>query len=275
MRRVSTRDLICQTSLPVAPWMDVLAARLPGLQPVAEGDWLRVDDAYAGQMAYRDQLMATRRDEVVMRAGGPAAAETVLLDKVISDALALPGFARVAGGIRRPDGVVIDPSADPNPVVTAARLAQEDFLILEKREEGHVLVSAVLCFPASWTLGQKIGRNMLGIHQPVDRYDDSIAKRVNRVMDVLQPGNGVWRANVLCYNDPELHQPRLEHERRPFDPAGPVYVRVERQSLMRLDAISTVFSIHTYLVPLDRLSPEQLANLPENVRRGGSMGETN
>jgi hypothetical protein len=30
------------------------AARLPGLQPVAEGDWLRVDDAYAGQMAYRD-----------------------------------------------------------------------------------------------------------------------------------------------------------------------------------------------------------------------------
>ena len=44
---------------------------------------------------------------------------------------------------------------------------------------------------------------------------------------------------------------------------------------MRLDAIATVFSIHTYLVPLDRLTPEQLANLPENVRRGGSMGETN
>ena len=92
---------------------------------------------------------------------------------------------------------------------------------------------------------------------------------------VLQAGNAVWRANVLCYNDPELHQPRLEHERRPFDPAGPVYVRVERQTLMRLDGISMVFGIHTYLVPLDRLTPEQLANLPENVRRGGSMGETN
>jgi Protein of unknown function (DUF3445) len=127
--------------------MDALAARLPGLQPVAEGDWLRVDDAYAGRMAYRDQLIATRRDEV--------------------------------------------------------------------------------------------------------------------------------DANVLCYNDPELHQPRLEHERRPFDPAGPVYVRVERQSLMRLDAVSTVFGIHTYLMPIERLTPEQLANLPENVRRGGSMGETN
>jgi hypothetical protein len=255
--------------------MDALAARLPGLQPVTEGDWLRVDDAYERQMAYRDHLIATRPDDVVMRAGEPVASEGVLLANVLEAVLALPGFARVDGGIRRPDGVTVDVAGEANPVVAAARLAQEDFLILEKRAEGHVLVSAVLCFPASWTLGQKIGRNMLGIHQPVDRYDDGIAKRVNRVMDVLQPGSAVWRANVLCYNDPDLHQPRLEHERRPFDPAGPVYVRVERQTLMRLDETASVFGIHTYLVPLDRLTPEQLANLPENVRRGGSMGETN
>ena len=31
-------------------------------------------------------------------------------------------------------------------------------------------------------------------------------------MDVLQQDNAVWRANVLCYNDPELHQPRLAHD---------------------------------------------------------------
>ena len=73
----------------------------------------------------------------------------------------------------------------------------------------------------------------------------------------------------------ELHQPRLEHERRPFDPAGQVWVRVERQTLKRLTATATVFGIHTYLVPLEKLSPEQLAGLPDNVRRGGSMGETN
>lgn len=255
--------------------MDTLAARLPGLQPVAEGDWLRVDDAFAAQMAYRDQLIATRRDEVVRRAEGPTAAEGTLLEKVVNAVLALPGFSRVAAGIRRPDGVTVDLAADENPVVTAARLAQEDFLLLEQTPEGHRLVSAVLCFPASWNLDQKIGRNMLRIHQPVNRYDDNIAKRVNRVMDVLQQGNAVWRANVLCYNDPELHQPRLEHERRPFDPAGPVWVRVERQSLSRLSEQSTVFAIHTYLVPLERLTPEQLAALPENVRLGGSMGETN
>lgn len=265
---------ICQNSLPVAPWMDALAARLPGLQPVAEGDWLRVDDAYAAQMAYRDHLLETRRGEVFMRHGAPDAAEALLLETVEAAVLGLPGFAQVVGGIRRPDGVVVDLRAG-NPMIAAARLAQEDFLILEPTETGHVLVSGLLCFPASWSLHQKIGRNMHGIHQPVDRYDDNIAKRVNRVMDVLQPGNAVWRANVLCYDDPELHQPRLEHERRPFDPAGRVWVRVERQSLMRLSATATVFAIHTYLVPIEKLTPEQSAGLPENVRRGGSMSETN
>lgn len=266
---------ICQNALPVAPWMDPLAARLPGLQPVAEGDWLRVDDAFREQMAYRDRLLAERRGEVAMRAAGPVAAEAALLEQVIDAVLAQPGYMRVDGGIRRPDGVVVDPRREESPIIAAARLAQEDFLVLEQAPEGHVLTSAVLCFPASWTLGQKIGRNMIGIHRPVDRYDDNIARRVNRVMDALQPGKAVWRANVLCYNDPELHQPRLEHERRPFDPAGPVWVRVERQSLKRLTDTATVFAIHTYLVPLEKLSPEQAASLPENVRRGGSMGETN
>lgn len=272
---MSASTPICQTTLPVAPWMDPLGARLPGLQPVAEGDWLRVDDAYAGQMAYRDRLIAARRDEVVKRSGDRDEAETVLLREVEAAVLSLPGYQRVAGNIRRPDGVVVSLSSDDNPVVIAARLAQEDFLILEQTPTGHVLTSAVLCFPASWTLGQKIGRNMVGIHQPVDRYDDGIAKRVKRVMDVLQRGAAVWRANVLCYNDPELHQPRLEHERRPFDPDGRLFVRVERQVLKRLTPTATVFSIHTYLVPIEALTPEQSASLPENVRRGGSMGETN
>lgn len=266
---------ICQTTLPVAPWMDVLGARLPGLQPVAEGDWLRVDDAYAAQMAYRDRLLEERRSDVFMRTAGASLTEVALLEQVAAAVLALPGFKRLGHGIRRPDGIVVDPAREFSPVIAAARLAQEDLLILEQTREGHVLTSGVLCFPASWTLAQKMGRNMIGIHQPVDRYDESIAKRVNRVMDVLQHDNAVWRANVLCYNDPELHQPRLEHERRPFDPEGPVYVRVERQALKRLTAAAMVFSIHTYVVPIEALTPEQAASLPENVLRGGSMGETN
>jgi hypothetical protein len=38
--------------------MDPRTARLPGVLPVEGDDWLRVDDAFAGQMAERGRLIA-------------------------------------------------------------------------------------------------------------------------------------------------------------------------------------------------------------------------
>jgi hypothetical protein len=272
---VSSSREICQSYLGVAPWMDPLAARLPGLQPVQPGEWLQRDDAFDGQMAYRDQLLRERRGDVVAAPEEIDQAEHDLLAAVMAETKADAGYFGMDGAIIRPDGVSVALNAD-RPLVTAARLAQEDMLILQPRDGEYVLTSAVLCFPASWTLAQKFGRGMNRIHEPVDRYDENIAKRVDRVFAAMQPDQAVWRANLLCYNDPELHQPRLEHERRPFDRSLPTWVRVERQTLRRLgDSRAVVFTIHTWLVPLDRLSPEQAATLPEIVRNGGSMGETN
>ena len=49
---------ILQSRLPFAPWMDPRTARLPGILPVEGADWLRVDDAFALQMAERDARIA-------------------------------------------------------------------------------------------------------------------------------------------------------------------------------------------------------------------------
>lgn len=266
---------ICQSHLGLAPWMDPLAARLPGLQPVKPGEWLQRDDAFDAQMAYRDRLLRERRAEVFAADATPSAAEHELLAAVLAEIGADPGYLRTDDIVLRPDGVAVSLGAD-RPLASAARLAQEDFLLLEPVAGEYILTAGVLCFPASWTLAQKYRRGMARIHEPVDRYDASIGKRVDRVFAMLQPEQAVWRANLLCYNDPDLFQPRLEHERRPFDRSKPTWVRVERQTLRRLGASSAiVFSIHTWLVPLDRLTAEQAATLPENVRNGGSMGETN
>jgi hypothetical protein len=266
---------ICQSHLGVAPWMDPLAARLPGLQPVAPGEWLQRDDAFDGQLAYRDQLLKDRRADVLAVPPEPDQAEQDLLAAVLAEIKHDPGYFRMDDVVIRPDGVSISLTAD-RPLVTAARLVQEDFLLMQPVENQYALTSGVLCFPASWTLAQKHRRDMAGIHQPVDRYDANIGKRVDRVFAMLQPDQAVWRANLLCYNDPNLFQPRLEHERRPFDRSKPTWVRVERQTLRRLgDTRAIVFAIHTWLVPLDRLTQEQAATLPEVVRNGGSMGETN
>jgi hypothetical protein len=255
--------------------MDPLAARLPGLQPVKPGEWLQRDDAFDGQMGYRDQLLRERRSDVAAADGAPDQAEQDLLMAVLAEINADPGYFRMDDIVVRPDGVSVSLTAD-RPIVTAARLAQEDFLLMQPVDGEYQLTAGVLCFPASWTLAQKYRRGMTRIHEPVDRFDDNIGKRVERVFAMLQPDQAVWRANLLCYNDPDLFQPRPEHERRPFDRAKPAWVRVERQTLRRLGASpAMVFGIHTWLVPIDRLTPEQSATLPEIVRNGGSMGETN
>lgn len=251
---------ILQTSLPFAPWMEPSAARLPGIRPVDPRDWLVADEAFAGQMASRDRLIA-ERPEVVLAldpAARPAAEE--LVEAVAAAVCAKPGYRCSGTAITRPDGVTVAPGGG-HPMAVAGRLAQEDFCILERRGDEHVLTAAVLCFPASWTLAEKAGRPLLGIHEPVESYDADIGKRVQRLFDAIRPGQVLMRANALLYADAELHQPRRAGDRRPRPAAGAqAYMRSERQCLVRLPRTgAVVFSIHTLVLRYEDLTSDQRA----------------
>lgn len=263
----ATRAPICQDELPIRPWAEEKTRRLPGLNPIEPGDWLRVDEAFAGQMAYREELIAHRRAAVLAETPGARPAALELLDAVLSEIAEKPGYAVEAGRVRRPDGVWV--TLDRNdPLATAGRLVQEDFALMEKPEESgeHILTAGVLCFPASWSLEQKVLRPLTGIHEPVDVYDEGIARRVQRLFDGLQVERPIWRANFLVYGDPELHQPRREENRRSRELGAERWIRVERQGLKRLpETRAVVFSIHTYVVPFARLSEEDRAALSSGV----------
>lgn len=246
---------ILQSSLPFAPWMDPRTARLPGILPVVGDDWLRVDDAFAGQMAERDRLIAQTpaRVHALLDAGRPAAVE--LFDAVIAVLAATPGYEIGTRSALRPDGQTVPLDRD-QPLLTLGRLVQEDLCLMEHDGMEHILTGACLCFPASWTLSQKIGRPMTAIHEPVAPYTDDIARRVQRLFDAIRPEQPLWRANALVYDDPTLHQPRLEHERRP-PPLRRDYLRSERQCLIRLPkSRAVVFSIHTYIVRISDLGQD-------------------
>ena len=253
-------DPILQTRLPFAIWMDPRTARLPGIQPVQGDDWLRVDEAYAPQMAERDRLIASRPEIVhaLMERGRPAADE--LYAAVLDWTARTPGFAREGQAVRRPDGVLV-PLDPEQPLLTLGRLVQEDLCLLEAEGEEHVLTGAILCFPASWWLTEKLGRPLTGIHVPVPSYDGDLARRVQRLFDAIRVGQPLWRGNALIYRDPTLHQPRREADPR-TDRTGGSYVRSERQVLMRLpQSQAVVFSIHTWVVPVQALEPAELAAL--------------
>ncbi|WP_010139037.1 heme-dependent oxidative N-demethylase family protein [Oceanicola sp. S124] len=235
---------ILQSGLPYAP-----PERLPGMAPLDPADWILVDDAFAAQMALREQLIAGRRDRVIALQDEARPAAEELLDEVLAALRQRPDYAVAAGQVTRPDGACV-PLDRGDPLATLGRLVQQDFCLLEKRGEEHVLTGAVLCFPANWTLAEKFGHPLIRIHVPVPEYDEGLARRVQRLFDGVQAGRPLWRANCLVYADPGLHVPMSETltraERHPREGA---FLRSERQSLWRLPRSGAVaFGIHTFMI---------------------------
>lgn len=223
----------------------VAMADLPRMRPVV-GPWLFCDAVYGAQMKERRRLLAQRRDDVYAQTAGGIAAAQSFLDAALA---VLPeGFERDKDRVTCPDGqrVTLDRDA---PLLSIGQMLQQDICILEKRGAEHVLTGAVLCFPASWTLAQKIGKPLVRIHDPVEEYDGSIAARVQRMFDGVQVGRPLWRANALRYEDAALYQPRAEHDPRPVGQPDAPYIRSERQTILRLETPQAVaFVIHTSVV---------------------------
>ncbi len=227
------------------PAQQALAARrLPGMQPV-QGGWITVDDAYAAQIATKRDLLQTRRAAVlaVLPRAQDACAE--MLEVTAKDLSQLPGFTVNDDAVTCPDGrSVTRDSTDP--LLTLAQLLQEDICILQKHGGSYVLTAALLCFPASWMLAEKIGKPLGPIHAPVPGFGAEMTARVTRLFDNLRTDQPLWRANLLAYEDPTLFQPRTEADPRPVGDGQSRYLRSERQTLLRLpDSDAVAFTIHT------------------------------
>lgn len=248
---------VLQTRLRHTPWTDPRFRRLPGVQPLDPADWLLRDDAFAGQMALRDRLIATRPEAVHALSPEALAPACELLDDTLDRLRALPGYRVEKALVTRPDGVVVRPDRRA-PLLSLGRLVQQDFCILIRPAGAleHILAGAILCFPASWRLAEKFGRPIAAIHDPVPEYDGTMAMRVQRLLDAVRPDAPLWRANVLGYADPSLHHPQ------PKAAGQGGFVRSERQALMRLPKSgAVVFSIHTSVVRRSVLTPAQAGAL--------------
>lgn len=249
------REPILNVPLPLAPWRDPLLNRLPGLKPVPLDDWLWRDDMFLRQMARRDELLKTARDEVYQISDNALAGAKELLDLLIEELSAQAGYTLNGETMIRPDGIEVALNHD-EPLLTAARLVQEDLLLLRKSDEAYRLAGGVLCFPAFWSLREKVVRTIFDMHAPVAEYGVGLNRRVERILDSLQPGQILMRANRLVYSDPDLHQPAREGSKRHVDSTSQLYVRVERQTLRRLPKTEAiVFAIHTFVTPFDKLEP--------------------
>jgi hypothetical protein len=250
---------ILHNSLATLPWLDPRLARLPGTLPVEGDNWLLRDEVFAGQMSERDRLIAQNAPvEALLPQAKAAAIETydIVLAKLATDS----AYTFEGNAVIRPDKVVVGLDRG-QPLRSLGRLIQEDLCLMLPSDQGeHILGGAILCFPASWTLSEKLGQPMTRIHSPVPDYDQNLARRVQRLLDAVQPGRPIWRMNHNLYAAANLFHPRSESA--PRNDTAPRFLRAERQCLLRLPKTNAVlFTIHTFVLPLSCLPAEALERL--------------
>ncbi len=246
---------------PYAPFMDPRTAHPPGLSPLDPGAWVAHDPDYAVQMAARDRLIAGDPDGVIAALPEAAAILGEFRETLLAHLAARPGWRIGAGEALRPDGARVDPALPA--LRLAGALCQEDFLLMAGGAPEYRLVAGVLCFPSRWSLAEKLGRPMTGIHAPVPRYDAPLAARVNRVFAMLRAGQPLIRFNWLVHATDRLDLPLREGRGRPpVAPGAALWLRTERQTLLRLPRTgAVVFGVKTTLTPLGDLDAAQRAGL--------------
>ena len=259
-----------------------------GLRPLDLRQWVEVDEDFDVMWDEQRAVLDSHHHEVIAvaeqgdRSTTDACSE--LLD-VLAQHLAetepqrftLRGdWVEVAGHDERiPWRPAALEASGQHPIEAAGRLTQEDWCVQMPDPSGvWRLAAASVCFPTRWVLGEKIGRSMRVVHDPVTGYESQLADPVDRFFDQVGVDRPRWRANWNLMDDPTLFQPGGKFRTTPSstlrpDTAGDrVWLRVERQTLRRLPRTgAVVFGIRIHQDPLSTLSdrPDDLARLAATI----------
>lgn len=242
-----------------------------GLKALELGDFIEVDDHLPSYLEEKDRLATEVRDQVIVAEAGSEAAQNEVLERVASHICT--AFPRIY--TRDGDQVLIAGAravnlADPEfpPIHHAARMVQEDLVIMRKGHAGWYLSAASVCFPSSWNLHEKFMRPMHEIHRPVPGFGQGTrnAGLIERMFDNLKPGVPVIRWNWSLYGDDRLFHPASDAgmKRRFGDGAEPanINLRLERQTLQKLPVSGAIlFTIRIHIDPMEAMERHQQAAL--------------
>ena len=232
-----------------------------GVRALANSETLvEATDLYDRELELKRRLLDENPEHYFQSLAGSELAHREVFDLLSSNAPFLHGGINALTG----EAVAED---HPSPLLSIARHLQEDLAIMsDDATAGFPLVAGVICFPSGWCIGDKIGKSVWQIHQPVPEFDSQLAPATGRLLDRLKPGRGVWRTNWGVRPSDQLdqspiHAEFLAEQRDRITPSNAgscCFFRVERQTLARLPKSGHIlFAIHTHQCRLDQLSGEQ------------------
>jgi len=238
------------------------------LKTLDPNEWVELDTELETYLTEKDRLYATVPDKVFVEEPDTREAQQEVLDMLVSYLVErFPKTYRRSGASIEILGTgrqVLTGASELPPLQTASLLVPEDLILMRASEDGWRLVAGSLCFPSSWSLGEKFGRALQDIHEPVPAFGRGTrtADVIQRIFDNLLVDQPVQRFNWSLQAGNDLFLPFSQQQRidratnRPSkfsddELAAQAFIRVERQTLRRLpNSRDILFTIRIYLDPL-------------------------
>jgi len=239
-----------------------------GLKQLDLRNWIEIDQTFDFQLAEKRRIFADHLDRIFVAEIGTEDAQAEVLALLMEH---LPErfperYQRDAEAlivVGHPELNNLPVGALP-PLHKASLLVQEDLILMRRGEDGWRLAAGSLCFPSSWVLTEKFGKQMSRIHEPVPGFGPGTrnAGLIDRMFDKLQVVQPVERFNWSIQSGNALYHPLSNVERidratgRPIrfpdiEAATRAFIRVERQTLRKLPKSGDIlFTIRIYLDPM-------------------------
>ncbi|KCZ90750.1 hypothetical protein HJO_12901 [Hyphomonas johnsonii MHS-2] len=216
----------------------------PGLAPIPVAQWLTPDTEAATWLPEKTELMRTHRAQVFADTGVPDA-----IDEAAAAVLAVTGSGDMVW---------------ESPLELAASRVSDDLCLLLPDDDGQwVLRAASLVTPTFWSLEEKAGQALAGIHSAVPDANPDLVSRIGRMFDALRPGMVLERFNWTVQAGPTRFTP-LAAPLKALAAATPdtaaldvLHLRVERQTIMKLpETGAVIFTIRICVDPLKAALPD-------------------
>ena len=230
-----------------------------GIRPLELNEWIDADERLGEYLDEKARLWAGHRAEVFAAEADTEAAQAEVLALLVEYLPArYPALYRRDGAAIEVAGRRVELDAREPPLAIAARLVQEDLVLMRRGTEHWRLAAASLSFPSAWLLAEKFGRPMHEVHGPVPGFGAGTrnAMLIERMFDNLRPEAGMIRWNWSLFGDGRLFHPDSHAAVSRFGAnAELAWFRLERQTFRKL-AISgdVLFTIRIYLDPLDEVA---------------------
>jgi len=263
------------------------------LRPLDLANWIEIGDDYDHEMDAKKSVFAENFSTAnAFQPNTEDESAEVLAELIEHLVTTRPDwFARDGREIvnhHRHERFPVEPNSNgewaEHPLVTCARLVQEDFALLVERDGRLIFGGGSVCFPNRWDLNSKLGLTMSEVHAPVDRLNEQLEDPINSFFQRLSSDKSFWRMGWGVLDTDELYQavdgtaPESPGLPALGDPAtgDRLFLRVERETIRRFPKTNCVlFTIRSYVRPLSHLVgrpedaarlAEALSNLPDDVR---------